>query len=202
MGGATAAAPALALAQGVDGGRWPAFLACAAMSVVALIVIRGRLPDLPGAALAERPWQAIIGLWALGITASVAGLLSIGRIDPIRVGVVLAGAAILVVATGLSRRLVRAGSSAPVDIRAVTVVLAVGVVVGFAQVAPTLQLPMFFQFVEDFPPLLATAAIAPFVLALLLAGPVSGILLARFQPRLLVSAGLVAMGLADVGDVR
>ena len=198
MGGATAAAPALALAQGVDGGRWPAFLACGAMAVVALIVIRGRLPDLPGASLAERPWQAVIGLWALGTTALVAGLLSIGRIDAIRVGVVLAGAAIMVIAAFLSRRLVRAGSSAPVDIRAVAVVLGVGVVVGFAQVAPTLQLPMFFQFVEDFPPLLATAAIAPFVLALLLAGPISGILLARFQPRVLVAAGLIAMGLANV----
>lgn len=198
MGGATAAAPALALAQGVEGGRWPAFLACGAMAVVALIVVRGRLPDLPGASLAERPWQAVIGLWAFGITALIAGLLSIGRIDLVRVGVVVTGVIIIAVAAGLSRRLLRAGTHAPVDIRAVTVVLAVGVVVGFAQVAPTLQLPMFFQFVEDFPPLLATAAIAPFVLALLLAGPISGVLLARFQPRVLISAGLIAMGLADV----
>lgn len=199
MGGATAAAPALALAQGVGGGRWPAFLACGAMSAVALVVVRGRLPDLPGASLAERPWQAVTGLWAIGVTALIAGLLSIGRIDLIRVGVLAVAVVILVVAGGLSRRLVRTRTAPPVDIRAVSVVLAVGVVVGFAQVAPTLQLPMFFQFVEDFPPLLATAAIAPFVLALVLAGPISGILLARFQPRLLVAGGLVAMGLADVG---
>lgn len=198
MGAATAAAPALALAQGVDGGRWPAFLACGAMAVVALIVIRGRLPDLPGASLTERPWQAVIGLWAFGITALIAGILSIGRIDPIRVGVVVAGVVIVLIATGLSHRLVRAGTAPPVDIRAVTVVLGVGVVVGFAQVAPTLQLPMFFQFVEDFPALLATAAIAPFVLALLLAGPVSGFLLARYQPRVLIAAGLIAIGLADI----
>lgn len=199
MGGATAAAPALALAQGVDGGRWPAFLACAAMAVVALVVIRSRLPDLPGASLAERPWQAIVGLWAFGITALVAGLLSIGRIDLIRVGVVVGGAAVLAFAVASSRRLIRAGAGAPpVDIRAVSVVLAVGVVVGFAQVAPVLQLPMFFQFVEDFPPLLATAAIAPFVVALLMAGPVSGALLARFQPRSLIAGGLIAIGLANV----
>jgi hypothetical protein len=169
------------------------------MAVVALVVVRGALPDLPGATLRERPWQAVIGLWAFGVTALIAGLLSIGRIDLIRVGVVVGGGVVVAIAVGLSRRLLRAGSAAPVDIRAVGVVLAVGVVVGFAQVPPTLQLPMFFQFVEDFPPLLATAAIAPFVLALLLAGPVSGILLARFQPRLLISAGLIAMGLADVG---
>ncbi len=198
LGGATAAAPALALAQGVDGGRWPAFLACGAMSIVALIVIRGRLPGLPGATLAERPWQAVIGLWAFGITALVAGLLSIGRIDLVRVAVVVGGAGVLAVAGELSRRLIRGGSHAPVDVRAVSVVLAVGVVVGFAQVAPTLQLPMYFQFVEDFPPLLATAAIAPFVLALLLAGPISGFLLARFQPRSLIAGGLMAMGLANV----
>jgi MFS family permease len=198
MGGATAAAPALALAQGVDGGRWPAFLACGVMAVVALVVTRGSMPDLPGASLAERPWQAVIGLWAFGVTALIAGLLSIGRIDLVRIGVVAAGVAVLVIAAALSRRLIRSGSPAPVDIRAVTVVLAVGVVVGFAQVAPTLQLPMFFQFVEQFPPLLATAAIAPFVLALLVAGPVSGILLARYQPRVLVAAGLIAMGLADI----
>src|SRR5690606_18608975 len=67
MGGATAAAPALALAQGVEGGRWPAFVACGAMSIVALVVLRGRLPALPGASLAERPWQAVIGLWAFGV---------------------------------------------------------------------------------------------------------------------------------------
>jgi MFS family permease len=199
MGAATAAAPALALAQGVDGGRWPAFLACGAMAVVALLVTRGSLPDLPGASLAERPWQAIIGLWAFGITALIAGLLSIGRIDAIRVGVIVGGIIVLAVATILSRRRLREGSAPPVDIRAVAVVLAVGVVVGFAQVAPTLQLPLFFRFVEDFPPLLATAAIAPFVLALLLAGPISGILLARFQPRLLIAVGLIAIGLADVG---
>lgn len=198
MGGTTAVAPALALAQGVDGGRWPAFLACGAMSIVALVVVRGRLPALPGASLAERPWQVVIGLWAFGTTAVIAGLLSIGRIDLVRVAVVVGGAVILAVAGGLSRRLVRAGSHAPVDARAVAVVLAVGVVVGFAQVAPTLQLPMYFQFVEDFPPLLATAAIAPFVAALLLAGPISGILLARYQPRTLIAVGLMAIGIADV----
>lgn len=198
MGGATAAAPALALAQGVEGGRWPAFVACGAMSIVALVVLRGRLPALPGASLAERPWQAVIGLWAFGVTALVAGLLSIGRVDAIRLGVIGVGIAIVVVAAGYARRLVQAGSPPPVDVRAVSVVLGVGVVVGFAQVAPTLQLPMYFRFVEDFPPLLATAAIAPFVLALLLAGPISGYLLARYQPRSLIAGGLIAMGLADV----
>jgi MFS family permease len=89
MGGATAAAPALALAQGVDGGRWPAFLACGVMAVVALAVVRGSLPDLPGASLQDRPWQAVIGLWAFGVTALIAGILAIGNIDLIRVGVVV-----------------------------------------------------------------------------------------------------------------
>ncbi|MBX3028880.1 MAG: MFS transporter [Chloroflexi bacterium] len=198
MGAASAAAPALALALGVDGPRWPAFLACGVMSVIAMVVTRGRTPDLPGADRSQRPWQAVTGLWAFGVVALVAAILSIGRIDLVRIGVGCVGVGVIVVAVWLQRRLARDVAAVPVNLRAVVVVLAVGMVVGFAQVAPTLQLPMFFQFVEGFPPLLATVAIGPFVVALLLAGPISGMLLARFQPRLLIAAGLIAIGLANL----
>ncbi len=199
MGGASAAAPALALAQGVAGPRWPAFLACGAMALVALSVSWRWMPHLPGAPPSRRPWQAVTGLWAFGAIALMAAILTIGRIDIIRIGVALGACVLIVLAIVLSRRLAGRVREVPVDMRAVVVVLAVGIVVGFAQVAPTLQLPMFFQFVEGFPPLLATAAIAPFVIALLVAGPVSGMLLTRFQPRMLVAGGLITMGLANVG---
>lgn len=198
MGAASAAAPALALALGVDGPRWPAFVACGVMSVIAILVSRGRTPDLPGADRSQRPWQAVTGLWAFGVVALVAAILSIGRLDLVRIGVGGIGVCVIVVAVWLQRRLARDVAGVPVNLRALVVVLAVGMVVGFVQVAPTLQLPMFFQFVEGFSPLLATVAIAPFVVALLLAGPISGMLLARFQPRVLIAMGLIAIGLANL----
>lgn len=88
-----------------------------------------------------------------------------------------------------------------VDLRPVAVALAVGVVVGFAQAAPMLQLPQFFTAIQGSPSLVTTvAAIStpPFVIALLVAGPVSGYLLQRIGPRTLIAGGAIAVGLANI----
>ena len=45
---------------------------------------------------------------------------------------------------------------------------------------------------------MATIAIAPFVLALLVAGPVSGYLLGRVGPRTLIAGGAIAVGIANM----
>ena len=57
---------------------------------------------------------------------------------------------------------------------------------------------MFFHIVQGWGTLAATIAIAPFVLALLVAGPVAGILLSRYRPRTLVAGGMLALGLGDL----
>jgi DHA2 family multidrug resistance protein-like MFS transporter len=74
----------------------------------------------------------------------------------------------------------------------------VGVVIGFAQAAPLLQLPIFFQLVLGYGPVVATIATAPFIAALILAGPVAGVLLARYGPRTLVAGGVAAVGLGNL----
>jgi len=85
-----------------------------------------------------------------------------------------------------------------VDLRPVAVALAVGVVVGFAQAGPMLQLPTFFVIIQGSDPILATVAIAPFVVALLVAGPVSGYLPQRIGPRTLIAGGAIAVGVANL----
>src|SRR5262249_26166365 len=85
-----------------------------------------------------------------------------------------------------------------IDRTAVAVVLIAGLIIGLAQTIPMLLLPTFFELVLRYNALLAVAATAPFILALLAAGPVAGALLPRFSPRALVAGGLVAVGAGDL----
>jgi len=82
----------------------------------------------------------------------------------------------------------------------VTVAVAVGVIFGFAQAAPLFQLPLFFNLILRYGPFLGIVATAPFIVALVVAGPVAGALLARFRPRTLVAAGLAVVGLGNVAS--
>ena len=82
-----------------------------------------------------------------------------------------------------------------VDRRAVAVALFVGFIVGYAQTAPLFQVPIYFQLVLGYGPVLAVAATIPFMVALVVAGPVAGIL-----HRLASSRGtIVVWGVAAVG---
>ncbi len=62
----------------------------------------------------------------------------------------------------------------PIDRRPVTVAIVVGVIIGFAEAAPLFQLPLFFRAVLEYGALGATLATAPFIVALVVAGPIAG----------------------------
>lgn len=198
FGATTATWPALATMNGPTGSPWPAFALCAVVAVIAFAINRA-MPDLPGAQPEHRPTMTSIALFSFGVVAIVASVIHVGTgFDALRLGTLLVG----VVSLGLSfvpRVRSHDGLSVRgVDLRPVAVALAIGVVVGFAQAGPMLQLPQFFTIVQGSDPLIATIGMAPFVIALLVAGPVSGWLLQRFQPRVLISAGAVAIGLANL----
>jgi len=113
--------------------------------------------------------------------------------------VLIAGGAIGIVATTSAiRRARRTIANLYFDTRALGAALAVGVTVGVAQAVPLMLLPIIFEYVLGFPALLAIAAIAPFAIALFVGGPISGALLRRYSPRLLMAAGTAALGIADV----
>ena len=63
----------------------------------------------------------------------------------------------------------------PFDLVIVLALLAM-FIVGYAQTAPLVQLPIYFQIALGYGPILAVAATIPFMAALVLAGPVAGIL--------------------------
>ena len=85
-----------------------------------------------------------------------------------------------------------------VDRRAVSVALFVGFIVGYAQTAPLVQLPIYFQIALGYGPILAVVATIPFMAALVVAGPVAGILIGRFQPRTIVVGGVAAVGAGNI----
>jgi MFS family permease len=59
-------------------------------------------------------------------------------------------------------------------------------------------LPVVFEYALAYGQLFSILAIAPFAIALLLAGPVAGILLRRFGPRVIMSSGTLAVGAANL----
>ena len=85
-----------------------------------------------------------------------------------------------------------------VDRRAVSIALFVGFIVGYAQTAPLIQLPIYFQIALGYGPVLAVVATVPFMAALVVAGPVAGILIGRFQPRTIVVWGVAAVGAGNI----
>jgi DHA2 family multidrug resistance protein-like MFS transporter len=197
FGATTAAAPVLAMVLGAAGPHWPAYVACGAMSLFALKFVR-RFARTDRVHLADRRASGPVALFAFGVVALVAGLIVVGdALEPLRFAMVAAGAAAVAAALWMRTRSWSDGAPA-VDLRPVATALAAGVVIGFAQAAPLLQLPVFFHLVQGASPLLAGIAIAPFVVAIIVAGPVSGFMLARFSPRTLIAGGVLAVALADL----
>jgi MFS family permease len=201
-GGAMALAPVLITLLGPDASRWPAFLAAAAAAVLAYWIVRPRAKDLPGATPAQRPYIIGTAVWAFAVVLIVVGVVGFGagfddprRYALIAAGVVLLGGFVL----WERRRLRRPGPAAPhVERRPIAVAVMVGVVIGFAQAAPLLQLPIFFQVILGYGPNLAAIATVPFMAALVIAGPVAGILISRYGPRTLVAGGVAAVGLGNL----
>jgi len=197
-GAAGGAAPILL--QIVPGQPAPAFLVAIVVCALAIWLARPRLPDLPRPDTAERPYVVGTAVWAFGVIAITIGVTWIGdRNDNwVRLGLILLGAAVLGLALWHDRRRSRSRTN-PVTIerRPVAVAVFVGIVIAIAQTAPMLQLPLYFRFVQGYGPVLAMVAVVPLFGALVVAGPVAGMLLGRFAPRTLVGFGVIAVGLAD-----
>jgi hypothetical protein len=80
----------------------------------------------------------------------------------------------------------------------VTIALFVGLVIALAQIVPMSQLPLYFGVGMRYGPIFGILALAPLFAALVVAGPVAGYLLARFRPRILITGGILAIGLGDL----
>jgi MFS family permease len=189
-----------ALVSLIPGNPTPAFLAAIAGSALALVVVRGRIPELAHPSRRERRYVLGTALWAIGVVLIATSVLWLGSglDNPLRVGLFVVG--ILLVAAFFAYERRRRGAH-PDDVRVerrpITVALFVGLVIAVAQVVPMSQLPLYFGIARGYGPF-GIAALAPLFLGLVLAGPVAGFLLARYQPRTIVLAGMLAVGLGDV----
>ena len=199
LGAATAVAPALLLAVTPAVGRWPSFLLTAVFAVIAIWVVHRnvRLTGRSGLRVADVAGHSI---WAFGLLAITGGVVGIGsHPDSVIRWVLIAGGLILLGVFLLwQRRRDQASEDTAIDVRPVTVALFAGVVIAVAQIAPSLEAPLFFRISQGSSALLATVAIAPFVLALLVSGPIAGLLLSRYSPRVLIAGGLGVIGAGDV----
>ena len=191
FGAASIIGPTLVGLSGPGGPEIQAFGLCAAVALLGVLATRHWLPDLPGALPGQRLAIATTALWAFGIVAAVDGLAQAEWWL-----VVLGGAFI---ATGLvARRISRRPADEGVRVRQGGAALAAGIVIGFSQAAPLLALPTFFTVVQRIDGLVANLLLAPFVIALMVAGPASGWLLSRYSPRALIIAGVWAIAAGDL----
>jgi MFS family permease len=200
LGAATAVAPPILIALSPTVGRWPSFLLAAIAMLFAFWAVRRNVPDTPSSGL---PLRAIAphALWAFGLLALTGGLVGFRansessiRLALIIGGVLLVGVFLLV----QRRRRAAADDEYAIDLRPTTVALIAGFVLILAQTAPMLELPLFFRISQQYAPLLATIAIAPFIVALIVAGPLAGLLITRFSPRTLIVGGLAIVGIGDL----
>ena len=185
----------------VPGTYAPAFVGSIAACALALVVVRGRIPELPRPTAAERPYVYGTALWASGVVLFAAGVLWLGSglDNPLRIALMLGGLA-LGAAFILWERRRRAAQAETVRIerRPVTIALFVGLVIAIAQIVPMSQLPLYFGVGMGYGPIFGILALVPLFAALVVAGPVAGFLLARFRPRILITAGVLAIGLGDL----
>ncbi len=196
LGAGTALGPPLVLLNGAHGPYTQAFVVCGVVALVALFANRRLMPSFPRAPEDHRPLIVATALWGFGVIALVASLINF-RVDPL--DVIVGGAGVVaIIGAMLILRWRPESASTRIDRRLMAIVLGVGVVLGFAQIVPLIKMPQFFTLIAGMPPLLASLAIAPFALALLLAGPLSGWLLRKMSPRVLVAGGVMAVGVADI----
>jgi hypothetical protein len=175
----------------------PGFIAEILAASLALWLAWGRAFDLPRPTRAERPYVIGTVLWASGVVSMATGILWLGGgLNPIRIGMVVLGVALVVAYLVVERRR-RDGRSEAVRVerRPVTVALFVGLIIAIAQNVPMVQLPQYFSIVLGYGPVLGMIAIAPLFAALVLAGPIAGWLLARLRPRTLIGGGVIALGI-------
>lgn len=180
-------------------GTWPSFVLAGVAALVALLLARRWLPDVDRPV--DTPRLSVVSnvLWAYALLAGTASLIAVGGGFNLTVRlVILATGVAALVAFALVRRKLTRTEDAAIHVRAVTVALFAGVIIAFAQTAPLAQAPIFFQLAKGFSPILAVLAIVPIFAALVLAGPIAGVLLTRLEPRVLIAGGLAVLGLGDL----
>ncbi len=198
--GGTALAPILLTILGPGGPMWPAFLVGAAAALLALWYAFPRTPSLVAIARDDRSYVVATATWAFGIVIITAGLVDLGSrvASPVRILLIVTGLLMVGGVVVWDRRHRGEASRHRVLRRPVAVAIAIGLIVSFAQAAPLFQLPVFFYLVLRYGTIGAAVATAPFVIALIVAGPVAGVLLRRFRPRTLVAGGAAAVGLGNL----
>ena len=185
----------------VPGNPTPAFLASIAGCALALVMVRGRIPDLERPSRRERRYVLGTALWAIGVVLIATAVLWLGSgpENPLRLGLLGTGIVLVVAFFAYERRRRdRHPDDVRVERRPITVALFVGLVIAVAQVVPMSQLPLYFGVAMRYGSLRGMVALAPLFIGLVAAGPVAGFLMARYQPRTLVLAGTVAVGLGDL----
>ncbi len=185
----------------IPGDPLPAFIGSIVACALALLVVRGRLPDIARASRAERPLVVGTALWAGGVVMITIGVLWFGGglDNPLRLAVLGLGLLLILLFAALGWRHRSAdGTAIHVQRRPVAVALFVGLVIAITQTVPASQLPLFFSVVLRYGPVLGAAAVAPLFVGLILAGPIAGFLLSRYQPRTLVVGGVMLVGLGNL----
>ena len=199
LGASSALAPAVLIAVTPTIGRWPSFLlAAAALALAAYVVVR-KVPDTLPSGMRVRE-IAPHAIWAFGLLALTGGLIGFRSNSEsfIRIALIIGGIALVAIFLWHQRRRPGMPPDAAIDVRPATVAIIAGVILAIAQTAPLLELPLFFQISQQYSSLLATVALAPFIIALIISGPVAGILLARYSPRTLICGGLAVVGIGNV----
>jgi MFS family permease len=206
---AGAAAPILLTLFGPTGPRWPAFIAATIAAVIALEAARRSWVDLPSPSRRQRRRVRATAIWATGVIATFTGFLGLaqeftdrlrtgdGLLQWLQIGLLVGGLALLAVAAIVERGL-SSDDAVRIARRPVATALLAGFILAFAQVVPLAQLPLFFQLINGYGPLGAGVALAPFIVALVVTGPVVGVLLGRIAPRPLIVGGITAVGLGNI----
>lgn len=179
---------------------WLVYLLTALAAALSLWSVLRWMPGLPGKLTARRPLLVAIAWWTISVLALASGLIGLlaDGIDIVPVLLTAIGGAGLAIAVLRRRDARRALAGEHFDRRGLAAALSVGVVIGFAQTVPLILLPAVFEHVLGYGFILSILAIAPFAIALFLAGPVAGLLMGRFGPRVVLAGGTAMVGAANL----
>ena len=179
---------------------WLAYLVSAITAGFALWAARRWVPHLPGTLPASRSLIVALAIWSISILSAVVGVLGVigagGELIPLAmIGLGMLGLGTMSLRFKRTTELI---DRLRLDRRALGVALAIGIIVGFVQTIPLILLPVLFERALGYGQILGMLAIAPFAVALLIAGPASGYLLQRFGPRGVIAFGTFIIGLANI----